>query len=273
MITDLTSVKNYFAKLGLEPEVAELYLALHAYGPQTISELARNSGVERTRIYRLIDAIQETNLIEIETHYKRSIFKAASISNLQILLSKKEEELRNLQEELESINRSLTPNSISSPTTRVHFYRGMDGLKQMFWNQTKSEGENLSILFENMQGRTKSAFFERWVRKCNERQMKFRGIIGDNFIASQQNWYADRQNERLEHWDSRYIPASIFQITHSMIIHGEVVAYYNWRDGEIFGIELYNQEIADAQRKFFEMLWALSSPVDDLVGPKKLMPN
>jgi hypothetical protein len=31
--------------------------------------------------------------------------------------------------------------------------------------------------------------------------------------------------------------------------------YFNWKDGEIFGFEVYNQEIADAQRHIFEMLW------------------
>jgi sugar-specific transcriptional regulator TrmB len=75
MPDDTAVLRTYFRKLGLEPEVADLYLALHAYGPQTISELSRHSKVERTRIYRLIDVLLEANLIEVETHYKRSILR------------------------------------------------------------------------------------------------------------------------------------------------------------------------------------------------------
>lgn len=89
MSQDTLVLREYFSKLGLEPEIAELYLALHTYGPQSISELSRRSKVERTRIYRLIDVLAEANLIEVETHYKRSILRAAPVSNLQILLSKK----------------------------------------------------------------------------------------------------------------------------------------------------------------------------------------
>jgi sugar-specific transcriptional regulator TrmB len=84
MLLDTIAVRTYFAKLGLDAEIADMYLALHTHGPQTISELSRTSRVERTRIYRLIDRLLTSNLIEVETHYKRGIIKAAPIANLHI---------------------------------------------------------------------------------------------------------------------------------------------------------------------------------------------
>lgn len=117
-----------------------------------------------------------------------------------------------------------------------------------------------------MQNRTNSTFFERWVRVCNENQIKNRGLIGDHFIETQENWYAKKDNERLEHWEARYVPPEVFAITHSTIIYNDVVAYYNWREGNLFGIEVYNQEIADAQAQFFEMLWRQSRPVPKSVS-------
>lgn len=263
MSDDTQVLRAYFSKLGLEPEVANIYLALHAYGPQTISELSRHSNVERTRIYRLIDVLTEVNLIEVETQYKRSIIKAAPISNLQILLSKKEEDLQSLRSELPAIQNALHTSNQSHVPTKVQYYKGIEGLKQMFWNQTRGTTENLSILYENMQNRTKSAFFERWVRTCNERGIKFRGLIGDHFLQTQKQWYAAKDNERLQHWQARLVPSEVFAITHSTIVYNDVVGYYNWHKGNLFGIEIYNQEIADAQRAFFEMLWQQSKPVDN----------
>src|SRR5690606_25986739 len=96
VLTDVAAIRSYFAKLGLEPEVADIYLALHTHGPQTISELSRNSKVERTRIYRLIDHLLSSHLIEVETRHKRTIIKAAPIANLNILITQKEQELRSL---------------------------------------------------------------------------------------------------------------------------------------------------------------------------------
>jgi sugar-specific transcriptional regulator TrmB len=258
------AIRAYFFKLGLSSEIADIYLALNAHGPQTISELARNSAVERTRIYRLMDEMTTNHLIEVEMRYKRSIISAAPISNLQILLTKKEQELQELHGELRGLQQVLADQSLHSPATKIQAYHGVDGLKQMLWNQTRCETENLSILYENMQAMTNLSFFERWVKVTDAKGMKARSIIGDNFVRSQQGWYKKHDNKRMSNWQGRYIPDGVFPITHSTIIHNDVTSYYNWKDGEIFGIEIYNQQIASAQRQFFEMLWGLGMEIDDL---------
>jgi sugar-specific transcriptional regulator TrmB len=76
-MNEQTAVQTYFAKLGLEKEVADIYLSLYSNGPQNITELSRTSGVERTRIYRLIDTLLSSNLIEVESHYKNRTINAA----------------------------------------------------------------------------------------------------------------------------------------------------------------------------------------------------
>ncbi len=255
MPNDIRPMHDYFAKLGLEPEIADIYLALHAYGPQSLLQLAKNAKVERTRLYRLLDTLTEYKLIEAESLYKRKLYKAAPIGNLQILLTHREQQIRELQKELVALQRQYQSPSAHSPLTHVQFYRGPEGVKQMFWNQTKSRGENLSILFENMQSRTNLTFFERWVERCNERNLTFRSIAGDHFLSTQVNWYTKHANEKLKNWVGRYLPDTIFPITHSMVTYDDVVSYYNWKDGEVFGLEVYNQEIASAQRHLFEMLW------------------
>jgi hypothetical protein len=254
------AIRTYFAKLGLEAEIADIYLALHTHGPQSISELSRNSRVERTRIYRLIDKLMESNLVEVESQYKRGIIKAAPIANLHILISQREQELKSLQDELGLIEQVLARNSLSSPSSRVQFYRGKEGIKQMFWNQTKAKSPVDGLIFENMQLRVNSSFFERWVRKCNEQDIRFRGVVGDEFLADQKEWYSKHQNEQLKNWEQRYASKELFQLNHTMVIYDDVVAHYNWKAGEVFGIEIYNTEIADTQRQFFQMLWEKAEP-------------
>jgi hypothetical protein len=257
MPKDTDIVRKYFAKLQLEPEIADIYLTLHAYGPQAISELSRNSGVERTRIYRLLGTMADLHLCETEIRYKRSVIKPTPADNLQMLIVSREQELRDLREELGGVQEFIKSKEVPpASTTRVQFYKGDAGLKQMFWNEARSQTENVSILYETMQMHTRSVFFERWVRKCNERNMKFRSVVCDHLLGSLRTWYSTHQNERLNNWEGRYVPSSIFDVTHSMVVYNDVVSYYNWRAGEIFGIEIYNKELATAQRQFFEMLWA-----------------
>jgi hypothetical protein len=89
-------------------------------------------------------------------------------------------------------------------------------------------------------------------------------VFGDNFIRSQQDWYKKYDNERMVNWEGRYVPPGVFPITHSTTVYNDVTSYFNWKDGEIFGIEIHNQEIADAQRRFFEMLWQQGIEINDL---------
>lgn len=264
------TVRKYFTKLGLSRELADIYIALKMNGPLTISELARQSGVERTRIYRLFSELRRTGLIEVEARAKRDILKAAPLSNIEILLSKKEQELKGLKNEFTLIEKLLDNDQMQSSATRVQFYEGLEGAKQLFWNETKAHTEVFAIMYENMQLTTKSTFFERWVKRCNENDIHHFGIFGDHFIESQKKWYGRKSNERLTHWQGRYIPAEQFAITHRTVIYNDVVAYHNWKNGEIFGIEIYNQAIADTQRQFFEMLWQQATPMDDLSGKTKV---
>jgi len=259
MSIDINVIKNYFQKLDLLPEIADIYLSLHMHGPQTISDLARRSGVERTRIYRLIDELELSNLVETQLDYKRRIFHAAPISNLQILISKKEQELEQLQQELDTISQAFTQTDLVSPTTRVQFYQGPDGAKQLFWNQTKATTEILSILHEPMQHKTKKSFFQRWTYAMNQHDIKHRSIVNDDFVASLKSWRS-RHSSKTKTWNARIAPQD-FAISNATVVYNDVVVYYNWKDGEVFGVEIHNADIANTQRQFFEMLWQQSLPL------------
>jgi len=256
-------VKGYLLKIGFKAEVADIYIALLSYGPQTISEVARRSGVERTRIYRMLDELKSSNLLEVEVRYKRSILRAAPIANSHILLAKKERDVYELRDELAILKDKLAVNLLESPAMRVQSYQGIEGLKQMLWNQTKTKSEIISFLSESMQQQTDIVFFERWVSLCNERQLSSRSIIGDEFIAAQKKWYASHANERLTNWQGRYATPELLPISYSTVVYDNVTTYYHWKNGELFGVEIYNQEIADTQRRLFEMVWVRAVDFDD----------
>jgi sugar-specific transcriptional regulator TrmB len=261
MLTDVSAVRNYFAKLGLETEIADIYLALYSYGPQNISELARHSGVERTRIYRLIDALMETSLIEVETQTKRGIIKAAPITNLHILINQREQELKNLQDELGLIEQVLARNSLSSPSTRVQFYQGPQGIRQMHWNELNATSEILGYSNRILEEATGKKYMERWTDEFVKRKLTSRLLVNEDFV---QSWTQGRRSigtgRRVKGIDYRLIAPEQFKLTHLCTIYDAVVSYHHQKDGEVFGVEIYNQDIADSQRQFFELLWGKSQP-------------
>jgi hypothetical protein len=260
MLTDTAAVRTYFGKLGFEPEIADIYLALHSHGPQTISELSRSARVERTRIYRLIDTLLESNLIEVETHYKRGVIKAAPIANLHILITQKEQELKSLQDELGLIEQVLARNSLSDPTTRVQFYRGPEGIRQMQWNLFNAKNAILSIMHRPMQDTTGDAFFKRWNERWNQGDHACRLIVNADFQKLNDAWHMQNPGYTTKSIDIRLLAPTTLPITFAIDIYNDITAYYNWHDNEVFGIEIRNKDITKAQSAFFEMLWQQTTP-------------
>jgi sugar-specific transcriptional regulator TrmB len=263
MLTDTHAVRNYFGKLGLDREIADIYLALHTHGPQNISALARNSGVERTRIYRLIDKLMVSNLIEVETHSARGVIKAAPITNLHILINEREQELKNLQDELGLIEQVLARNSLSDPATRVQFYQGPQGIKQMLWNELNAKGEIRGYSNRILEEATGKKYMKRWTEEFEKRQLQARLLINDEFIASWQHGRKTIGTDTLvKSMRYHHISPKHFKLTHLCDMYDNVVGYFHWKDGEVFGIEIYNQAIADSQAQLFELLWEKSQPYD-----------
>jgi sugar-specific transcriptional regulator TrmB len=242
--------------------VADIYTALVEYGAQTISALARTSGVERTRIYRSLHELQALHLVEIELQPHRQVIRAASITNLQNSITRKRSLLDDVAKQIADYENDVR--SIAMPgtsETRVQFYKGSDGIEQMFWNQTKATTPILSLLSENMQSHVPKAFFERWVQRCNENAIASRSIVDERFIEAQKRWYGGTFSHSLENWEGRKMPASVSTIPHRTTVYNNVTTYFSWQDGDLFGIEIHNQNIADTQRQYFELLWQQSGPI------------
>jgi sugar-specific transcriptional regulator TrmB len=214
MLMDASAVRVYFAKLGLEQEVADIYMALYAHGPQHIAALSRLSGVERTRIYRLIDTLLESNLIEVDSSHTRGIIKAAPISNLRILINQRNEELKNLTDELELLEQVMARNSLSYGHTRVQFFPGAEGLRQILLHALQAETE--------ITGYTNVDLF---------------ALLGDTFA----NNLPDSLKKHLIRMKSLPDRGQ----NHSCYIYNGIVAYLYTQD-EPYGLEIHDPQIANA---------------------------
>lgn len=238
-----------------DKSVSDMYASLAQFGPQTISELSRSSKVERTRVYRNLQELQKLQLVEIELQPHRQIIHASSLSNLQHEVISKKAALDSIATLIDQLQVDLENNVKTDVSTRVQFYRGQAGIEQMLWNQTKAKSEINSILSENLQSHTKREFFERWVERCNERKIRSRSLVDDNFIAAQKRWYDGKFNHSLALWSARKMPANISSIPHRTTVYDDVTTYFSWQEDDLFGIEIHNKNIADNQRQYFELLW------------------
>ncbi|PIQ73584.1 hypothetical protein COV58_01800 [Candidatus Roizmanbacteria bacterium CG11_big_fil_rev_8_21_14_0_20_36_8] len=141
----------------------------------------------------------------------------------------------------------------------MQFYRGKDGIRQMLWNELSAKTDSCVFVYKEFNIAVGQNFFQTWVEQMNERELTARELRTDlfdkDFIET------DSVSVPYEGMNVRYLKYDDFPLTHGMTIYDNVVSIYNWWNDEIFGVEIYNQQVADMQRLFFETFWNMAKPV------------
>lgn len=258
-----SAIRSYFGKLGLEAELADIYLALHSHGPQSISELSRNSKVERTRIYRLIDQLLETALVEVESHGKRAAIKAAPVTNLRLLINQREEALRNLHDELGLIEQTLARNSLSNPAMRVQFYYGPEGIRQILRHELQATTPIIGYagrLVEEVAGK---AFSQTYIDNFVSHQLSCRVLVNQDFLS---DFQAARKRGLVGGTVTpgiSYAEADpeVFHVQQVCRVYNDIIAHYLWKDDEVYGLEIHCQQLADSQRQLLQLAWQQATAI------------
>lgn len=248
---------GYLKDVGLTSEESKIYTEISIQGPMTILEISRSTGIERTKTYRLTSKMMKEGLIEQIIDYKKKYYKAADIERIKQIVEEKKVNINTLSQGFHNFSNLLDIAKSQSHETRVQFYRGRNGLRQIFWNILKAEDTCCSYVYRLAHEAVGAKFFQRWVRESVNRGIKYNEIVSKEFYESQEDYKNNNQyNEVLLKGTVRKLLAKdVLKIEHQMDIYNDVVAIYNWHRGEPFGIEIYNKYIADMQRNMFNVFW------------------
>ena len=256
MVNNISSDLQTF---GLAENESLIYLELLKNSPQTAVELSRKLPINRTTIYRLIEHLRQLGLIQENLGHKTTRYSASGPEKLELVLNNKQTELNSLRQSFSTILSSLQQyqqNSISP--TKVLYYHGVDGLKQILYNTLSTTTEIVGYGYQNWNIGVGEKYAEFLRQEYTTRHLKSREILNQlpPFTPNQQ--YLDLS------YSHRIIPASQLTITHDTYIYNNVTAFYHLLHGERFGIEIYNQEIATTQSQIFSLLWQISQPPSPL---------
>jgi DNA-binding MarR family transcriptional regulator len=251
---------DFISKLGVDPEAARVYLGLAGAGALTAQEIAKHTGIPKTTVYRRTEELISLGIVEEQIDEYKKRYLATNPNLLGLLVTKKEEEAKQLRSQLPEVaNILLGQLQGHDPETKVLFYRGKDGIQQMVWNTLRSKTDLVGYTYRVLNSVVGSDFAEKWNGEFSFLKIKARDLYSDEFIKSKKDPRLSEPGD-WKAWESRYLPPEILDVRHQMDIYNDVVAIYNWHEGEVFGVEIYNQKVADMQRQIFEVLWKLGKP-------------
>lgn len=250
------TIEGFLKQLGLNGSEVKIFESLVEKGSQTILELSRNTEINRTNIYRILETMKKQGLIEEIIDENRRLVKAVDLSRLELLVKNIESKAKTLRDVFPIVSNIISSSKESfQPGTRVIFHRGVDGIKQMVWNTLSTKTEVVGYTYRRLDEIVGKKFSEEWYAEWIRRKLKMRDIYSDEYLKSMKKVVGIKYSPK--YFQSRFISSKILSVNHQVDIYDDIVAYYNWFEGEIFGVEISNKKISTMQRQLFEIVWKI----------------
>ncbi len=236
--------------LGFTDKEAKVYLALLELGPSTASEVARKSGINRTTSYDILEGLTSEGLVSLPGETKIQKFVADSPEKVLVYLKKKLIE----KEQQLSVAQSLLPQLLSiynlKEKPKVKFYQGVEQVKEAFEDTLTTTGELLAYAVgEAMYQALPPRYFADYFKRRTLKGITVRVIAPDDAGS-----LAVVKNDTSELRTSILVPKDRFYFSVEMNIYSNKVLFVSWQ--EKFAVIVESEEIANMQRKVFELAWA-----------------
>jgi len=112
--------------LGLSENEAKVYVAMLSLGKTTVLAIARKSGLKRTTVYAVLDALKEYGLAGINIKGLKKKFFAEHPDQLVRLLTERKTKLEGIMPDLLSLY------TLKGNTGNISYYEGLEAMKGIY---------------------------------------------------------------------------------------------------------------------------------------------
>lgn len=243
---------------GLSEDESKVYLYLLKHGFCSALSLSRHLSIARTKIYRIIDKLTLKKLVEQKLDDRGMRFGAAHPAVFNDIAAKQEAIARTMQQQLPGLTQKLLELSQSNQTdSKVLYYEGVEGLKQVSYNITKALDTVRVFEMAHLSQFLPHSFAESIREKLVERNITTLDLTNHQKLPG----FTDVTEMIKQHSHYRYIDPKKLTIEFEVLIYNDVYATYTYHHETIFAVEIYNRELAAMQKQLFDFVWNQAQPM------------
>ena len=236
---------------GLSNQASTLYLSLLSFGSCGIVELTRRLKMGRNVVYRLLDELEEKQLITISQKSFGKEYSAMHPEAFEGIINSRAAEVSQMESVLPGLALNLEAMIGKNKQSKIVHYEGVNGLKQVNYNLTKAKKEFRVFELEHLSDYLDKNFAEKLRRIWVNKKITSFDITNSKKIKA--------YTTDMEYWSKcskyRYIDPKIFEIKFEMYIYNDVVTLLDYKCDTPHCVEIHNQSLADMQRQLFDTIW------------------
>ncbi|MBU0612427.1 helix-turn-helix domain-containing protein [Patescibacteria group bacterium] len=241
-------IPTILQKLGLTESEARVYQAVLNLGSETVTTIAKTSGLYRPTVYKALAALEKRNLISRSQLGKRTIYIAENPTALSKLFGNLEEEFKQTLPDL------LQHYAKSKNQPAIYFFKGKEGIRRVYTDlvQTVKKGDIIYRYESPKDYKKNKKYYPRLYMEIAGK--KLQSSI-EKFVITNKNTHSAR-SKQLERY-SKYVPPSInpFEFNITQIIYKNKVAFIDY-DAETVSI-IESTKFAQFQREIFKLVFSV----------------
>ena len=241
-------------KFGLSEKEAQVYLALLELGTASVSDIGVEAKINRTTCYDILESLIQDGLV-IYVKEKTKHYTAEDPELLIAFLEKKSKNFNEKAQEAKKILPQLKGIYNAAPRKpKVMYFEGDDGIINMYEDSLTSKTDILSWLNTETTTKFSAKYFSDYYKRRAKKGIHIKAIVNNVPISREIN----RRN-KAEDREMRLIPKEMMNIVPECYIYDNKVAYMSIE--ERFGVMIESKDIAEAQRRIYELAWKEASKI------------
>lgn len=247
----MKEIKSNLKVLGLDENEAEIYLFLLSHKDLPAYKIATETDIPRTTVYKTLEDMAKRGLTNSWLKNGVRHFSAESPKRLEELVRIKEDALKGIFPDL----MSMFDTKAVYPAAKL--YLGKEGVKQVF-----------EILLENIQGRKLKKlyvysdywlteqfprYFHDWRIRKNKTGAFTHLIVPPGTPINSEEYSSNEFRE------TRIMPKE-FSFFGSVDVTGDLVAFFSFKDKEVYSILIESPIVAEMLTKLFAYIWSTLPP-------------
>lgn len=243
-------------KLGLTESEQKVYLALLDLGDSTRGQIVNKSGVAGSKVYELLEKLQDKGLVSIYIQNKIKHFKPVNPHQILNYIIAKKEELATIETEARKVLPVLLGRyNATKQHQDVELLMGFHGLEILFREQIDilKKGDTCYVIggTRGAEDTVVQAFFEKIHLMREEKKIKTKMLFNIRQRHTTEKLYSA---EKYPGTTTRYIGHSspvainIYKDRTAILIFGN----------DITSIHIKSEKVANSFKEYFDILWETS---------------
>lgn len=236
MVTKEEALKE----LNLNDKEVKVYLSLLMLGQSAVNAVAKKANLNRVSTYDILKSLLERGFVSYVIISGVKHFEAVDPSKFLDSLKEKQEKIKSVLPELNAIKSSLTKKPY------IEMYEQINGLKSVFNDILKENKETWFIGNPKMLDALQF-YFPHFIKQKRKQNIFSKVITYDCPVMRK---YKKEAPKKFMHM--KFIKQ---KINMTKIFYGDKVAYLTFKERNSIAILINNKDIADTERKLFDILW------------------